>query len=156
MGVAGSGKTTIGKKLAEFLACPFYDADDFHPPSNKEKMSRSEPLTDEDRAPWLEAISKELKGLESGNGLCVLACSALKQKYRDFLSNDLPVRWVYLKGSKDLILKRLKARKGHFADEGLLESQFRDLEEPQNAFVVDIAKDSSEIAAELLKNFKGA
>ncbi len=155
MGVAGSGKTTIGKKLAEMLACPFYDADDFHPVRNKEKMSRGEPLNDEDRAPWLEAISKELKSREGKNGLCVLACSALKQKYRDFLSKDLPVQWVYLKGSKELIRERLKSRKGHFADEGLLESQFRDLEEPQDAYVVDISRDSTEIALELLKKFEG-
>src|ERR1039457_2137969 len=106
MGVSGSGKTTVGKKAAEKLACPFFDADDFHSAENKAKMGRGLALTDEDRRPWLQTLSDEMKKWNKKNSFTILACSALKQKYRDLLSQDVPVRWVYLKGERSLIQRR--------------------------------------------------
>ena len=151
MGVSGSGKTTIGRKLAEVLRCPFYDADDFHPSANKEKMARGEALTDQDREPWLLKLSEEMEKWDRQGPYAVLACSALKQKYRDLLAGKVPVRWVYLKGDRTLIQKRLEARKGHFFNPALLDSQLSDLEEPLEAIVVNIGQNVDEIVRNVFK-----
>lgn len=131
MGVAGSGKTTIGSMLAQQLHWEFQDADWFHPPANVEKMRAGAPLTDEDRQPWLSAIAAWIDKTRSAGGHGVVACSALRRIYRDILMagrND--VRLVYLRGERDLIARRMAARKDHFMPTTLLDSQFATLEEP--------------------------
>jgi gluconokinase len=131
MGVAGSGKSTIGSLLAQRLGWEFADADAFHPDSNVEKMSRGVPLTDADRAPWLHAIRGWMDGLTREGRRGIVACSALKRDYRKILvSGRVDTRIVYLKGDKELIADRMAARSGHFMPLGLLDSQFRTLEEP--------------------------
>jgi gluconokinase len=132
MGVSGSGKSTIGQGLASALGCPFRDADSFHPPENIAKMSRGEPLTDEDRWPWLRAIAAWIAERRVDGTHGVVTCSALKRSYRDLITNrqSPDVALVYLKGGKDLIAARLAARKGHFMPPELLQSQFDALEEP--------------------------
>jgi gluconokinase len=151
MGVSGSGKTTIGKRLAERLACQFYDGDDFHTPANVAKMAAGIPLTNKDRAAWLAAlaalIQREVRRGERG----VLACSALKESYRKVLRVDASrVRFVYLKGSYDLILSRMQNRKDHYMKPTMLQSQFRALEEPSDALIVDIVNTPGEICDEIL------
>jgi gluconokinase len=138
MGVTGSGKTTVGELLAKRLGCEYLDADDFHSAANKDKMHRGIALTDADRLPWLAAIRDKLLQFDSPHRNVVLGCSALKQAYRDLLFQGLDVRLVYLKGSYELIDQRLHSRKGHFADDKILSTQFADLEEPKDALVVDI------------------
>jgi gluconokinase len=156
MGVSGCGKTSVAKALAEACSGIYLDADDFHPASNKEKMAAGIPLTDEDRWPWLDTLKGELaKGAASGKPF-FLACSALKQKYRDYLSEGTPgLRFVYLKGSFELIRDRMAARKDHFMPLKLLESQFAVLEEPVDAIVLDIARPVAELVSAfpvILKN----
>ena len=146
MGVSGCGKTAVGKALAKRLNIPFYDGDDFHPAVNKTKMTRGIPLTDEDRKPWLEALSSFLLEHDS----VVLACSALKASYREVLSVSSKVRFIYLKGSEALIRARLEKRKGHFFDPQLLHSQLETLEEPGDALTVDITPSIDEIVDKLL------
>jgi gluconokinase len=142
MGVSGSGKTTVGQALARELACPFYDGDDFHPPENVAKMSNGIPLTDGDRRPWLERLHVLIAGhLERGE-TAVLACSALKRKYREQLgSGNDGVVLIYLKGSFDLIWQRMQHRAGHYMRAEMLQSQFEALEEPSTAeahvFLID-------------------
>ena len=132
MGVSGSGKSTIADRLAERLAWTYEDADRFPPASNVAKMSAGHALTDEDRWPWLRAISAEIDRLSTAGIRAVVACSALKRAYRDILVHGRgDVRIVFLDGTKDLIAKRLAARKGHFMPPGLLDSQFKTLEPPQ-------------------------
>jgi gluconokinase len=142
MGVAGSGKSTIGAALARRLGWAFEDADRFHPASNVEKMSRGEPLTDDDRGPWLHAIAAWMEGLRREGRSGIVACSALKRTYRQILvGGSTDTRIVYLKGDKDLIAGRMAARTGHFMPVGLLDSQFRTLEEPgpdENPVVISI------------------
>ena len=143
MGVSGSGKTTIGMALACRLGWMFYDADDFHSKTNVEKMRRGCSLTDEDRLPWLASLNAKMRSdLEIGKPL-VLACSALKQSYRDLLSADLEdaIRFVYLKGDFALIYSRLQRRSDHFMRAEMLKSQFSDLEEPVDAVTVRIEDD---------------
>jgi gluconokinase len=131
MGVAGSGKTTIGEGLAEQLGWTYEDGDKFHPKSNVEKMSAGHPLTDADRWPWLQAIADEIDRVCKLGGNVVIACSALKRAYRDVLVHGRDhVRIVYLNGTYDLIASRLAARKGHFMPPALLESQFKTLQPP--------------------------
>ena len=132
MGVSGAGKSTVGKLIAARLDCPFRDADSFHPKANIEKMSRGEPLTDEDRWPWLQAIAAWIAEHRAAGTTCVVTCSALKRMYRDIVTNkqSSDVRLVYLKGEFNLIESRLKTRQGHFMPPGLLRSQFDALEEP--------------------------
>jgi len=131
MGVSGSGKSTIGEKLAERLAWRLEDGDRFHPAGNVAKMSAGIPLTDEDRWPWLQAIAGEIDRVCQVGERAVIACSALKRAYRDILVHGRDdVRIIFLEGTQDLIAARLAARKGHFMPPGLLASQFKTLEPP--------------------------
>jgi len=139
MGVSGSGKSSVAKLLAKELSMAFIDADDHHIPSSIEKMSKGIPLTDSDREPWLKRMNKiAINHLDSG---AVIACSALKKKYRQRLNQRIEsnVNWVYLKGDYDLIFKRMKNRKSHFMNADMLKSQFDALEEPEDAIVINIA-----------------
>ena len=161
MGVAGSGKTTIGKLLAEKLGWQFADGDDFHSEENKAKIAQGIPLDDADRAPWLAALRGAIEKWESDKKNVVLACSALKRSYRDKLQTPTErragvVRFVYLKGDYDLIYSRLHTRHGHFATETILKSQFADLEEPGDAITVGIAKAPSEIVDEIISRLQKA
>ena len=151
MGVSGCGKTTVGKLLAERLGLPFYDADDFHPIENVEKMKSGEPLNDADRHPWLASLSWEIEKWNMGSG-AVLACSALKENYRSILrpKDTEEVHFVYLKGTEELIHNRLKNRKDHYMPPDLLRSQFEALEEPDDALVVSIEKSPEEIVDEIV------
>lgn len=155
MGVSGSGKSTIAQLLADALKLPFADADDFHPAANVEKMSQGIPLQDEDRQAWLEAIQVFAKKQLAKQG-AVIACSALKEKYRQILQRDIAqqVDWVYLQGSYALIHERMQQRKDHFMPESLLQSQFATLEEPHNALVLTIEKPPEELLAEALGFFQ--
>lgn len=150
MGVAGSGKTTIGKKLAEQLGWSFRDADDFHPRSNIAKMSAGLPLDDADRAPWLAAIRQHIDQCAARGVSAVVTCSALKEKYRALLLRGAPdVRLVHLAGSFDLINERMMARQGHFMKPEMLRSQFEALEAPTDAISVDVAQSPEGVAAEI-------
>ena len=151
MGVSGSGKTTIASRLASRLGWDFYDADTFHPPENITKMSRGIPLDDADRAPWLAALHALILSCISTSRPGILACSALKQKYRDQLTANAPgVQVVYLKGSYDLIWSRIAARAGHYMKPDMLQSQFTALEEPSGALVADIHPNPEEIVEQIL------
>ena len=149
MGVTGSGKTTVGALLAGQLGWEFVDADSFHPQANVEQIRRGIPLTDEERAPWLASIREAMRHWVDEKRNVVLACSALKQVYRDQLHLDPEVKLVYLKGSYDLIYERLSLRKGHFATAQLLTSQFETLEEPHDALTIDIDRPPEEIVNEI-------
>lgn len=132
MGVSGSGKSTVADRLAARLGWRFADGDSFHPASNVAKMSAGQPLTDEDRWPWLQAIADEIDCLSAADERAVIACSALKRAYREVLMHGRDdVRIVFLDGTQDLIAARLAARKGHFMPPGLLASQFKTLERPE-------------------------
>ena len=145
MGVSGSGKTLIGKKLAEELHLQFYDADDFHSMGNVKKMKRGQPLNDADRLPWLNKLAAKMPEWEAAGG-AVLACSALKKSYRNRLNPEgIKVQVIYLKGSKNVIAKRMSGRSDHFMPESLLQSQFDTLEEPRDALTVDISKSPEQI-----------
>ncbi|QES91023.1 gluconokinase [Rhizosphaericola mali] len=131
MGVSSSGKTTMGKYAAKILGCDFIDGDDLHPEANIEKMSAGIPLTDGDREPWFVIIGKEANDYLTKNKSIVIACSALKLKYREILRREISsIHFIYLKGSYGAILAQMQARKGHFMPESLLQSQFDILEEP--------------------------
>ena len=150
MGVTGTGKTTVGRVLAAQLGWPFRDGDDFHPAANIEKMRRGVPLTDEDRAPWLAALAKRIDATVAREENLILACSALKHRYQEYLRHDLPeVRYVELWGDPELIRKRLEARKGHFMNPGLLPSQYAILEPPADAIRVEVTGTPQEIASEI-------
>src|SRR5258707_583529 len=134
MGVSGSGKSTIADRLAERLNWTYEDGDRFHPASNVAKMSAGQPLTDEDRRPWLQAIADEIDRVCEAGERAVIACSALKRAYRDILVHGRDdVRIIYLKGTQQLIASRLSLRKGHFMPPGLLASQFKTLEPPDSS-----------------------
>ncbi|MEA2837051.1 MAG: gluconokinase [Bradyrhizobium sp.] len=160
MGVAGSGKTTIGEKLAEQLGRPYEDGDKFHPKRNVEKMSAGQPLTDEDRWPWLQAIADEIDRVCSRGETVVISCSALKRAYRDVLVHGRDdVRIVYLDGSHDLIASRLAARKGHFMPPTLLQSQVKTLQPPgpdENPVTVSIDAPVEEIVADIVRKLATA
>jgi gluconokinase len=155
MGVAGSGKTTIGKALAARLGWDFFDADAFHPPTNVAKMAAGMPLDDDDRAPWLAALHELLARTRREGRHPVLACSALKQPYRDtLLAGNAGIRVVYLQGNCDLILSRMANREDHYMKPGMLRSQFDALEEPEDALTVDIARPVEKIVGEILQRLK--
>jgi gluconokinase len=140
MGVSGSGKTTVGRMLADHLGWEFDDGDALHPAANRDKMSRGVPLTDADRAPWLRRVRRLIESRTQRQINAIVACSALKRAYRDTIVVDpAQVRVVYLKGSQELIARRLAARVGHFMPPSLLPSQFEALEEPSGATTVDIS-----------------
>ena len=154
MGVAGSGKSVIGAAFARTLGVEFVEGDEYHPPHNIERMSRGIPLTDADRAGWLEVLAIRIReAKESGAGL-VVACSALKRSYRDVLRQAAPaLRVVFLRGGRELIAARMASRKQHFMPASLLESQLATLEEPaadEDAWVCDISLPPEAIVAELL------
>jgi|SRR5215475_6027333 len=151
MGVTGSGKSTVGEMLAQRLGSEFADADDFHSQANKDKMHSGTPLTDADRIPWLNAIHEFLAAESAKGRNVVLGCSALKRKYRQILREKLAFQTVYLKGSYEVIDEHLHGRKGHFADDKILAAQFADLEEPNEAIVVDVTLPPQQIVEEILK-----
>lgn len=153
MGVTGSGKTTVGKLVAERLAWAFLEADDFHSPENIAKMRNGIPLTDTDRLPWLNAINARLVTLHAEGKDIVLACSALKESYRRRLAKNLPIEIVYLKGSPVFISQRLRERRGHFAGTPILAGQFADLEEPRKTFTLPVELPPEEIARRILQHF---
>jgi|SRR5271166_4109033 len=151
MGVVGAGKTTVGRLLAEQFGWEFADADDFHPPANVEKIRHGIALTDDDRHPWLERLRAAIADWITKKRDVVLACSALKRSYRQELQAGPEVRFVYLKGSANLIAQRLRSRQGHFAGEQILASQFADLEEPEEAVTVEIGSPPQQIVDEIRK-----
>jgi gluconokinase len=156
MGVSGAGKSTVGRLIAERLDCPFRDADSFHPQANIEKMASGQPLTDEDRWPWLRAIAQWIGEHRAAGTTCVVTCSALKRVYRDLVTDaqHSDVRLVYLKGDIDLIEARLKTRTGHFMPPALLRSQFDALEEPradEHAIAVPIDEAPEQIAGTVIR-----
>ena len=154
MGVSGCGKSTIAKQLCEELDIPFIEADDFHPETNILKMENGQPLDDDDRKPWLQNLALELKRNETKG--CVLACSALKEKYRTILNSLIskPLLIIFLEGSFELIKNRIDQRAGHFMSAQLLQSQFDTLEEPENAWIFNIKNDSQTIHLQILEKIK--
>lgn len=149
MGVSGSGKTTVGRLLAAELGWRFYEADAYHSAASVEKMRGGVPLDDADRGPWLEALRGLILGCLDRGKSAVLACSALKERYREFLLIDERVVLVYLKGDYELIRRRLERRRGHYMNPSLLGSQFDALEEPADALQVSVALSPGEIVNEL-------
>jgi gluconokinase len=150
MGVTGSGKSTVGRMLANCLGWVYLEADDFHSTANKGKMHRGEPLTEADRLPWLAGIHAELQKQDAQGKSVVLACSALREEYRRILAEGLDVKLIYLRGSRELIAGRLNQRKHHFAGVAILNDQFATLEEPQNALTIDIKEPPEEIVETIL------
>ena len=150
MGTTGAGKTTVGKLLASRLYWAFLDADDFHPAANIEKMKHGISLTDADREPWLKNMHEELLRLNAREKNAVLACSALKQSYRDTLSAGLDFRIVYLRGTYEQMHQHILTRHGHFAGESILAGQFADLEEPNDALTLEVSHAPEELVAEVL------
>jgi gluconokinase len=160
MGVSGSGKTTIGKALAKRTGLQFVDADDYHSAASKQKMASGQPLTDEDRAPWLERLNRLLRRWDQEPQGGILACSALEGKYRRVLEQGIPeghVHFILLEGPRELIAKRLAARKHEFMNASLLASQLAILEPPTepNAFRVVNDKRPDVIAEEILSRIVG-
>lgn len=154
MGVAGSGKTSVGRLLAARLGWAFYDADDFHSSANIAKMSAGQSLTDEDRASWLTALADLLRNLIADASSAVLACSALKRAYRQQLCvAPQQVRFVYLQGDYALIWERLQTRVGHYMKPEMLASQFAALEAPTDALIINIAQPPAQIVAEIIQGF---
>lgn len=159
MGVSGSGKTTIGELLAERTGAIFADADDYHPAANKEKMAAGHPLNDEDRQPWLETLNGLMRGWYQDGKNGILACSALKQRYRDTLEQAMPegaVTFVWLDGSAELIGERLAARHHEFMNPKLLESQLNTLEPPKDAVRVVNDKTPEEVVDRILQKLPAA
>jgi gluconokinase len=149
MGVSGSGKTTVGQLLASQLGWQFADADDYHSAANVEKMRTGIPLTNADRGPWLATLRSMCAQWIAAGKNAVLACSALKRAYREELRVSPEVKFVYLKGSPQLLYERLHARSGHFMTEKMLGSQLEALEEPEDAIVVDVERSPAEIVTEI-------
>ena len=154
MGVTGSGKTTIGKLLSADLGWDYFDADDFHPAANVEKMVRGIPLDDNDREPWLLALRGVINSCLEADQPAVLACSALKESYRDQLLIDSRVRLVYLKGDSELIRRRLNDRHGHYMNPALLDSQFATLEEPAAGITIDVSQSPRDIVTAIEQSFQ--
>lgn len=145
MGVCGSGKSTIGERVATALGAKFIDGDDLHPRANIQKMASGNPLNDDDRAPWLERIRDAAYSLESKNEVGIIVCSALKLKYREQIrEGNTSVQFLFLDGDYELILARMKARSGHFMRETMVNSQFETLERPEHeAGVATVSIDCS-------------
>ena len=155
MGVSGVGKSTVGAALAARTGWRLYDADEFHSAASIEKMRSGIALTDADRWPWLDRMNAMLAEKQMQGENVLLACSALKQKYRDRLAlGGLQLCWVYLKGDFDLIRRRIEARKNHYMKAGLLESQYAALEEPRDAIVVDVSAEPDAIAESILRRLQ--
>src|SRR5262249_51230400 len=158
MGVAGSGKTTVGTLLAGRLGWPYADADTFHSQSNVDKMAAGHPLTDADRKPWLAAIGRWIDERGAADQPGVVSCSGLKRSYRDQLRGGRPeVRMVLLQGSRELIMRRMVARHGHFMTTYMLDSQFADLEEPdpdEHVFVVSVDHTPEEIVDQIMNGLR--
>ena len=145
MGVSGCGKTTVGRALAERLDATFLDADDFHPAINVEKMRSGTPLNDDDRAPWLATLNRELRERSLGGERVVLACSALKLRYREAITAQLAhVEWIFLDGSFEMIAERVRSRAHHYMPESLLCSQFEALERPDSAICISVELTTAE------------
>ncbi|HEY7167018.1 MAG TPA: gluconokinase [Candidatus Binatia bacterium] len=153
MGVSGSGKSTIGSFLASVLGWSFVEADDFHSQADIEKMTCGVPLDDEDRAPWLQAIRQWIEAAIARGENGVIACSALKQSYREILQIDSQVRFVYLEADAALIEQRLRNRVGHFMNPSLIASQFATLEEPNGALKIDASLPPGEIVTRITQAF---
>jgi len=155
MGVSGSGKTVIGERLSQILGSPFFDGDDYHPEGNIAKMAAGIPLNDQDRIPWLRILHNIISDhLQDGCSL-ILACSALKQSYRDLLADgNEGTIFVHLKGDFDLIFQRMRVREEHYMKASMLRSQFEALEEPPDAIVIDVNQDVEAIAAEILERLE--
>nr|WP_245817587.1 gluconokinase [Hydrococcus rivularis] len=152
MGVSGSGKSTVGRLLAQIVGWQFYDGDDFHPLENLAKMSRGIPLSDRDRQPWLLALRDLIDEVRRNKSHAIIACSALKQGYRDLLQGDRQdLLWVYFKGSYEQIWQRIQQRQQHFMKAELLRSQFESLDEPENAIAIDISRTPGDIAMQIAK-----
>ncbi|MBT3602187.1 MAG: gluconokinase [Candidatus Latescibacteria bacterium] len=150
MGVSGSGKSTVGMLLAEKLGYSYHDADDFHPQENIDKMASGQPLNDEDRKPWLLRLNGMLKEASQTKNYAILACSALKQAYRDLLADGVDgCCVVYLKGDYDTIYERMASREDHYMGARMLESQFETLEEPTDALTVGIGDEPEAIVAQI-------
>jgi gluconokinase len=160
MGVSGSGKTTVSALLAAALGWQFQEGDELHPPANVEKMHGCTPLTDADRLPWLQRIAAEIDAWRARGESGVVTCSALKRSYRDIIIGDRAgVRLVYLRGSYDMIRRRLAARHEHFMPAALLESQFAALEEPtpdERPIVVDVGGKPGEIAFRIIRELEAS
>lgn len=155
IGVSGCGKTSVGKALAEKLGWDFYDADNLHPPANVAKMASGIPLDDLDRAPWLVSLSELISAALAANRPGVLACSALKERYRQqLLAGNESVALIYLRGSYDLIWSRLEKRPDHYMKPHMLKSQFDALEEPVNALTVDISMPVDDIVQVIMKHME--
>jgi gluconokinase len=154
MGVTGSGKTTVGKLLAQRLKCGFLDADDFHSAANRDKMHHGIPLSDADRAPWLAALHAELMRANAAGQSVVLGCSALKQEYRNTLSANLNLTIVFLRGTVAQLQRNLATRTDHFAGESLVPSQLATLEEPSGVMVEDISATPDEIVEDICVRLK--
>jgi gluconokinase len=154
MGVVGAGKTTVGELLAATLGWEFADADDFHPAANVEKIRNGIPLDDEDREPWLDALRAAIVKWIGERRNVVLACSALKRRYRLKLEVGPQVNFVYLKGSANLVSERLRSRHGHFAGEAILASQLADLEEPEDTLTVDVGGSPQQIVDQIRKGLR--
>ncbi len=152
MGVTGSGKTTVGRLLAEDLGWTYFDADSFHSELNIEKMKAGTPLGDADRKPWLEGLRELVRACLLRSENAVLACSALRERYREFLLLDESVKLVYLKGEYQVIQERLAQRRGHYMDPALLDSQFETLEEPAECLRIDAASDPLAILRTIRSN----
>ncbi|MBN1759471.1 MAG: gluconokinase [Chitinispirillaceae bacterium] len=155
MGVSGCGKSTVGAAVAAELGLPFYDADDFHPAANVARMEEGIPLRDEDRYPWLEILAAKITEWNRSGG-AVLACSALRESYREILRGDqkAAARFVHLQGSRELIGQRMRQRTGHYMPVGLLESQFAALEPPEDAITISVDQTPEPIVRRILDELK--
>jgi gluconokinase len=156
MGVSGSGKTRIGAAFAKAMGIPFVEGDDYHPPENVQRMASGIPLTDDHRAGWLQTLAARIREAQAAGASLVLACSALKRSYREILrdaARPKPLQLIYLRGTREVIGERLRARKGHFMNPVLLESQFEALEEPgpdEDAWVHDVGGSAEAMVATLV------